>query len=684
MWNKISKALPAIIWLLAIIIRIYLIFLPAQPYDIGTYSAWGRLMLEHGPRDFFTSTWSDYLPFPIYLFSFISWLSTVLNLSFTILFKSFFSIIELGLIAMIYSITRRSDPKGLEASSPKSSPKGSDLLGSLLLLSPVLILNTSWWGQTDSLPALLGVISLLSLINSRIYVSAITLALAVAFKPIILLILPIFAILFIKSPKTDPPWADPQLIKASLLSFSLFLLPALLINHNPLLAFQFLLNKALEQASTYPYTTINAFNIWNIRSSLTTWPPDNQLILGLSLHSWGTLIFSLLSLNILRLWRKANWSKTYAPRVIATIFAIFFTFTTRMHERHLLFAIPFLALAVTKQFWLLIPLTIYSILYSFNLWAAYSWVIHNQTWPIQAIWGNLTSIITTLTTLTLATIWSLPKTFKKVITWLQSHKMLFIILTFSTFLRFTSLNYPSTHIFDEVYHAFTAQELVAGNLNAWIWWATPPEGFAYEWTHPPVAKYGMVAGLTIFGDSAFAWRFFSAVMGVISIYGIYRLTRTLFNSRTTANLAAFLVSIEGLHLVQSRIGMNDIYMLTFFIWSLNYALRGRWKYSAILFGLSLASKWSALYGLLPLSFIFLHEISLTIRRILYAARLIIISIITYLLSYTPFLLSGYTWTQLGELHRQMWYYHTHLVATHAYQSTPLQWIFSLRPVWYWV
>ena len=32
----------------------------------------------------------------------------------------------------------------------------------------------------------------------------------------------------------------------------------------------------------------------------------------------------------------------------------------------------------------------------------------------------------------------------------------------------------------------------------------------------------------------------------------------------------------------------------------------------------------------------------------------------------------------------MWYYHTTLVATHAYQSTPLQWIFAARPVWYWV
>jgi dolichyl-phosphate-mannose--protein O-mannosyl transferase len=56
----------------------------------------------------------------------------------------------------------------------------------------------------------------------------------------------------------------------------------------------------------------------------------------------------------------------------------------------------------------------------------------------------------------------------------------------------------------------------------------------------------------------------------------------------------------------------------------------------------------------------------------------------YLLSFAPFILAGHTWEQFIELHRQMWYYHTGLVATHSYQSTPLQWIFNIRPVWYWV
>ena len=680
MWRAISKAksfkyLLSLTWLLAILVRIYLTTLPAQPYDIGTYQAWGNLMGKLGPVDFFASTWSDYLPLPIYLFAAISRLATFLHFTFPLVFKLFFSAIELGLIVWITRLTK------------------SKLLPFLLLLSPALILDTSWWGQTDSFPALIILLSFLlfkrelskpnkkSRSNKSLYLSATLTSLAISFKPIVALTLPVFMILYLASPHR------PKLTKivlAIFLAALLFLLPALFVNPNPIHALQFLIDKTLEQASTYPYTSINAFNFWNIRSTLQTWPPDNQLLLGLSLQSWGYLIFALLSLNTLRMWHKAKWNKKHAPRVIATILAIFFTFTTRMHERHLLFALPFLALSVTTSPWLLIPYLIYTLLFSFNLFSAYSWVINDQTWPVQAIYANLAALLTTLTTIYLATVWSSKHTLKKAKAWLVSHRVLTIILILAGSLRLTNLGYPKAHIFDEVYHAFTAQELLANNLSAWIWWDTPPEGFAYEWTHPPVAKYGMVTGLVIFGDGAYAWRFFSAIMGILSLYGVFQLTLKLFKSPPIASLATFLVSIEGLHLVQSRIAMNDIYMLAFLIWSLNFALDKNWKKSALLFGLSLASKWSALYGLFPLALIYLHSTKLNIRSILFSFRLLLISLFSYLLTYTPFFLSGYTWSQLTELHRQMWYYHTNLLATHSYQSTPGEWIFSLRPVWYFV
>ena len=106
-----------------------------------------------------------------------------------------------------------------------------------------------------------------------------------------------------------------------------------------------------------------------------------------------------------------------------------------------------------------------------------------------------------------------------------------LVFLFALLTRFIRLGEPPTHFFDEVYHAFTAQEMFRGNSAVWEWWNTPPTGFAFEWTHPPLAKEFMVLGIYIFGDNAFAWRFFSAFFGAGIIILIYFITLTLFSQQ---------------------------------------------------------------------------------------------------------------------------------------------------------
>jgi dolichyl-phosphate-mannose-protein mannosyltransferase len=274
--------------------------------------------------------------------------------------------------------------------------------------------------------------------------------------------------------------------------------------------------------------------------------------------------------------------------------------------------------------------------------------------------------------------------------WL-SNKLLLVVLVLAATLRLVNVGNPKTYIFDEVYHAFTAREYLRGNIDAWEWWTTPPKDVAYEWTHPPVAKYGMEAGMVIFGENSFGWRIGSALFGVLSILGLYHLVHSVTKNQQLALIAAFLVSIEGTHIAQSRIAMNDIYMLCFYMWSLYLAATARWKGAAVLYGLALATKWSALYGIIPLGYIYLHEnwrthwnLRVILSHLIFVCRLAFIVLCIYILTFAPFILAGHTWAQWWELHRQMWYYHTHLVATHDYQSTPLQWLFDARPVWYYV
>lgn len=670
LWQNKSH-LTIFIILAAIGVRLYGATTPAQLYDIGTFEAWSRSFWVHGPQLFFGSVWSDYLPLPILTFAPISWLADTFHSSFGLTFKLVHVIIELILMFFIMKNSRYSV---------------SVLV--CLLLSPALIGDTAFWGQVDTIPALLALLALTYLLkpnprflNLNSYVSPVLYGLAVAYKPIMVLIAPILWIVSIKQKQRW--WQFP------LLSGTVFFATALPFVSNPTMVFSQIFSRIFAQSGTYPFLTVNAFNLWSL-VPINAWVSDSFKVLSMSGQIAGMTIFLALLLISLNHWRRTGYDVRYSYRLAATILVAFYMFTTRMHERHLLFGLPFLALAVSSQPFLVYLYLILTLGFTLNLYGAFSWVFHNQTWPFTFSTISLISWGLVIATITLATVWSWPDFFRKCLFKLKTHKILVAILLVASCLRLINLSHPPVYIFDEVYHAFTAREYLHGHIDAWEWWTTPPEGVAYEWTHPPTAKYGMVLGMLLFGEDSFGWRFGSAIAGIISIYGIYLLTKALSRREDLALLAAFLVSIEGLHIAQSRIGMNDAYMLCFSVWAFYLAVKSRWKGSAILYGLALSSKWSALYGVVPLIFIYLHQNPIKlhslyfIRHTLYAIRLLLISAAIYVLTFAPFILAGHTWEQWWELHRQMWYYHTHLVATHGYQSTPWQWLFSVRPVWYWV
>lgn len=258
--------------------------------------------------------------------------------------------------------------------------------------------------------------------------------------------------------------------------------------------------------------------------------------------------------------------------------------------------------------------------------------------------------------------------------------ILITILLLTAFLRLYRLDYPNKYVFDEVYHAFTAKEYLAGHKVAWEWWTTPPPGVAYEWTHPPLAKEIMAISMFMLNtQDAWAYRLPGTILGIASVYLVYLLGLKLLNNKVASLIAAFVFSLDGLNFVQSRTGMNDIYYVTFLLASLLLLLNKRLILSAIVLGLALSSKWAAVYSYLI--FIPLLLYSKQYRSLGY---FIIIPPIVYLLSYLPFFLLGHSAAQFVQLQQQIWWYHTNLKATHNYTSPWWAWPLNLYPVWYFV
>lgn len=267
----------------------------------------------------------------------------------------------------------------------------------------------------------------------------------------------------------------------------------------------------------------------------------------------------------------------------------------------------------------------------------------------------------------------------RIIHLLKKPKIILILILLSTaFLRLYRLDFPNKYIFDEVYHAFTAKEYLALHKEAWEWWTTPPPGVAYEWTHPPLAKEIMAISMFLTrSQDGWAWRLPGVFLGTLSVFLIYQLGMLLFKSPSASLIAAFAFSIDGLNFVQSRVGMNDIYFVTFMLVSVLFLLKRRYLLSAIFASFSLASKWAALYLFLMIFAMLLKDRQF--KKLLY---FIFIPILIYLISYIPFFSLGHSLEQFKGLQQQMWWYHTSLLATHDYSSHWWSWPINLYPVWY--
>jgi dolichyl-phosphate-mannose--protein O-mannosyl transferase len=270
------------------------------------------------------------------------------------------------------------------------------------------------------------------------------------------------------------------------------------------------------------------------------------------------------------------------------------------------------------------------------------------------------------------------------------------------------LDVPGVYVFDEVYHAFTAGQYAAGNHDAYVWNTDAPrEGVGYMWNHPPAGILFMTAGIAIWGDNPFGWRIASAIFGATGIVLAYLLALAVTRRKSTAVIAASLLLVDGLYVVQSRIGMLDIFG-TVFMLGVFYSLHGyltsptdrvrNWLLRLGLFlGLALATKWNAAYASLLIGLVVLGrgahvylksgrnvgDDGVRAHLLWVPVGMILLPALTYLAAYVPFFWTGHDLGQFVELQHQIFYYHTHLQATHAYQSRWWEWPLTLRPVWYY-
>lgn len=285
----------------------------------------------------------------------------------------------------------------------------------------------------------------------------------------------------------------------------------------------------------------------------------------------------------------------------------------------------------------------------------------------------------------------------------RNHIILFGILLVALVIRLVNLGTPPEYYFDEVYHAVTAKAYAINNPAGYEWWHNAPEpGTAYEWLHPPIAKLFMAISWKFLGQTAWAWRFPGVIFGLGVIALTYWVSLLLIKNKKLSQLAAFFASVDGLLLAQSRVGMNDIYVTFFMLASVGAYIKSRAKseiylifdnpwiwLSGLCAGLAMSTKWSGVFTIGMIGtweLVYWYQLGSNWLKRLPALIVIfgLLPLATYVLSYGQFWLQGHSVEQFVELHNQIWWYQTHLEATHSYQSKAWEWPLVLRPVWLWV
>ena len=246
------------------------------------------------------------------------------------------------------------------------------------------------------------------------------------------------------------------------------------------------------------------------------------------------------------------------------------------------------------------------------------------------------------------------------------------------------LSVPHRPVFDESHYLPAARTLLSLARPANI-------------EHPLLGKMLIAAGIALFGDTPFGWRFFSTLAATAVVVGTFAILQLLYASVRTSVFGAVLTVLAFTVYVQARVAMLDGFMAAFvvtggalFVWAMQRGGWGRLLASAACLGLAVACKWTALpyAGLAGLVFLWRKRegtgftgVPLLGGAVAFGGVAAVCYFATFAPAFfyadDPLTLARLLPFQLDMFHRQ-----TQVLPPHTYQSRWWTWPLDIRPIWY--
>lgn len=532
-WSSTPAGLVAL-FAAGLIIRLALAGGGGFPYDMSSFSAWAARLAERGPWSFYPrgdeSFFVDYPPGYLY----VLWALGRLTRALTGAAPSVFwlkvppILADLGLAWLVGELAVRLAP--LRSRFDVRGPAVA-----AVLLNPALFFVSAVWGQVDvflALPVVAGFLLLGTRAPTfaREAAGIALLALAVGTKPQGAFALPMVVLFLLwrhvraRLVEGEPGrWRSARaglgrvaaLAAVGVVSGLLLLAPFRL---GPAGAFSFY----AKAAGTYSVTSVWAFNGWGV---LGFWRADSGAdafrIIGIPALLWGLALFAAAGSFVLyRAWRSLRAGQDEGRVLVFGSIALTlvgFAVLTRVHERYLFLPVALLAVFVGLP-WMRRVFAALSLLYLVNVFFPYGYYVEYVGRPAPDLFGLFEVLYGAGTSGVQLKVWSAiiavaclavaflgwrrldppepepepvsderapaaaadaparaPWTLRLHAVGRRGAAVALIAFAVALLIRLPGLGHPPGMYFDEVYHARTGAEYLAGRE-------------VFEWTHPPLAK----------------------------------------------------------------------------------------------------------------------------------------------------------------------------------------------------
>lgn len=346
--------------LLAIAFRLaigYVIFPPGIGYggDLDLFRLWAADLGANGPFGAYDRGYRlDYLPGYLLLLWPLGAISDLITGS-----PDPGSFVKLPAILADGLLVVASVRLAIELGAP---PRSQWILALTLAFGPMIWIDSTIWGQVDSVGTCLLVLSATELIKGNLFRSSTLGALAAVVKPQFGILIPIIVLVATSTSlrsRSAKPLLFSGLVGIAAVAFAAWPFGLTILD---------VVSEVLKAAGQYPTLSANAWNIWALvsvdGSGIAvdgTWISDGLLLFGGGPSAALIGAFSFITLLLLVLWGVRKGTRLQTIAGLAVVAIAFFVLPTRVHERYLFPAIPLalIVASVKREWWVVVvPISI--------------------------------------------------------------------------------------------------------------------------------------------------------------------------------------------------------------------------------------------------------------------------------------------------------------------------------------